>query len=229
MLAEQENMPLNDVNAKSSLEKVRNVEDRFIPQPTPSHMKSLILLTVLILLPFGAQGQVAQLWQIDAAHSAVNFKIRHFFTPIPGAFTKWDGVIRFDAANLAGSSIDVLIDVTSINTKNDRRDAHLRTPDFFDATTHPTIRFKSERIVKTGDNTFAAHGTLSMKDVTKPFTLPFIFLGSMPHPRGGTVAGFKAESQLLRNDFGVGTGGYIETSTIGNEVDIEILLELIAR
>jgi polyisoprenoid-binding protein YceI len=192
-------------------------------------MRSFLLLTVLFLLPFGARAQEAQLWQIDAAHSAVNFKIRHFFTPIPGAFTKWDGVIRFDAANLAGSSIDVLIDVTSINTKNDRRDAHLRTPDFFDATTFPTIRFKSARIVKTGDNTFAAHGSLTMKDVTKPFVLPFTFLGAMPHPRGGTVAGFKAESQLLRNDYGVGTGGYIETSTIGNEVEIEILLELIAR
>lgn len=192
-------------------------------------MKTLILFFALILLPFSAKSQEAQLWQIDAAHSAVNFKIRHFFTPVPGAFTKWDGVIRFDAANLAGCSIDVLIDVTSVNTKNERRDAHLRTPDFFDATTYPTIHFASSRIEKTGDNTFVAHGTLTMKNVSKPYALPFTFLGSMPHPRGGTVAGFKAETQLLRNDYGVGTGGYVETTTIGNEVDIEILLELIAR
>lgn len=192
-------------------------------------MKSILTLLAVLTLTVGSHAQEARLWQVDAAHSAVNFKIRHFFTPVSGSFTNWDGVIRFDPDNLAGSSITASISVPSVNTANERRDNHLRTPDFFDATTFPTIRFASTRIEKTGDNTFLAHGNLTIKDVTKPIALPFTFLGSMPHPRGGTVAGFKATTQILRNDYGVGTGGYVETTTIGNEVDIEILLELIAR
>ncbi len=192
-------------------------------------MKSFLLSLILLVTVSVASAQEATLWAVDKSHSAVTFKIRHFFTPIAGSFSDWDGVIRFDAANLKGSSINVSINASSVNTANERRDAHLRTADFFETEKYPTMRFVSTSIQKTGENSFVAVGNLTIKETTKEIRLPFTFLGSMPHPRGGTVAGFKANYQILRNDYGVGTGSYVETSTIGNEVDIEILLEVVNR
>jgi polyisoprenoid-binding protein YceI len=171
----------------------------------------------------------APTWNIDHSHSAVNFQIRHFFTPVPGMFQAWGGTIQFDANNLEGSKIDISIDIESVNTKNDRRDAHLRNADFFDAEKYPTMTFVSNTIRSAGDNKFIATGDLTIKDVTQTIELPFEFLGAMEHPgRANTmVAGFKANYSLLRNDFGVGTGDYIQTAVIGNEVSIEVLLEVL--
>lgn len=173
----------------------------------------------------------APTWTIDANHSAVNFRIRHFFTPVPGVFERWGGTLKFDANNLEGSSIDVELQVASINTKNERRDGHLRTADFFDAEKFPTMRFVSNEIRSTGDNSFVAVGQLTIKETTKTIELPFEFLGAMPDPQreGMTVAGFRAETSILRNDYGVGTGDYIQTAVIGNEVSIEVFLEVRAR
>lgn len=173
----------------------------------------------------------APTWAIDANHSAVNFRIRHFFTPVPGVFERWGGTLKFDANNLEGSSIDVELQVASINTKNERRDNHLRTADFFDAEKYPTMRFVSNEIRSAGGNNFVAVGELTIKETTKTIELPFEFLGAMPDPQreGMTVAGFRAETTILRNDYGVGTGDYIQTAVIGNEVSIEVFLEVRAR
>jgi polyisoprenoid-binding protein YceI len=192
-------------------------------------MKPILFSLIMLVSASAASAQEATLWAIDKAHSSINFKIRHFFTPVAGSYGDWDGVLRFDPANLKGSSINVSINAVSVNTANERRDAHLRTADFFETEKYPTLRFVSTDIQKTGENAYVAVGTLTIKETSKQIRLPFTFLGSMPHPRGGTVAGFKANYQILRNDFGVGTGGYIETQTIGNEVDIEILLEVVNR
>jgi polyisoprenoid-binding protein YceI len=192
-------------------------------------MKSILLSLILLVSVSAATAQDATLWAVDKSHSSINFKIRHFFTPVAGSYGDWDGVIRFDAANLKGSSINMSINAGSVNTANERRDAHLRTADFFETDKFPTMRFVSNNIQKMGENSFVAVGNLTIKETTKEIRLPFTFLGSMPHPRGGTVAGFKANYQILRNDYGVGTGGYVETQTIGNEVDIEILLEVVNR
>lgn len=192
-------------------------------------MKSILLSLILLVTVSAATAQEATLWAVDKSHSSVNFKIRHFFTPVAGSYGDWDGVIRFDPANLKGSSINMSINAGSVNTANERRDAHLRTADFFETEKFPTMRFVSTNIQKMGENSFVAVGNLTIKETTKEIRLPFTFLGSMPHPRGGTVAGFKANYQILRNDYGVGTGGYVETQTIGNEVDIEILLEVVNR
>jgi polyisoprenoid-binding protein YceI len=192
-------------------------------------MKILALLLTLFVTTSIASAQEATLWAVDKAHSTINFQIRHFFTPVSGTFTDFDGVLRFDPANLAGSSLDFSINVPSVDTKNERRDAHLRTADFFEVEKYPSIRFVSSSIENTGENTFVAVGKLTIKETTTDIRLPFTLLGTMPHPRGGTVAGIKANYELLRNDYGVGTGSYVETGTIGNEVSIEILLEVINR
>jgi polyisoprenoid-binding protein YceI len=174
------------------------------------------------------RAQNATAWTIDASHSAVNFRIRHFFTPVPGVFERWGGTINFDANNLAASSIDIAIEVASVNTKNTRRDEHLRNPDFFEAEKYPNMTFKSSSIRRTGENAFVAVGQLTIKETTQTIELPFEFLGSMPHPwRENTeVAGFKANYSLSRLAFGVGSGDFVQTTVVGDQVDIEIFLEV---
>jgi polyisoprenoid-binding protein YceI len=172
----------------------------------------------------------ATAWQIDKSHSAVNFTINHFFTPVDGNFDDYSAEVYFDPENLEGSHIDVTIPVASVNTRNDRRDGHLKTADFFDAETWPEIRFVSSEIVRDGESNFVARGQLTIRDVTMDFDLPFELLGVMDHPmRENTrVAGIVANAELMRNDFGVGTGDWRATAVVGNRVNIQLNLELLA-
>ncbi|MCC5925954.1 MAG: YceI family protein [Bacteroidetes bacterium] len=167
-------------------------------------------------------------WTIDAAHSSVKFNIRHFFTPVPGTFERWSGAIHFDPENLAGSKIDVTIDVSSVNTQNTRRDEHLRDPDFFEVTTWPEMTFRSTDIRAAGDNEFIATGELTIRDVSKTIELPFRLLGVMDHPmRENTlVAGFEANTSLSRLEYGVGSGSFVQTAVVGEDVNIDIFLEV---
>jgi polyisoprenoid-binding protein YceI len=169
-------------------------------------------------------------WQVDKSHSAINFTINHFFTPVDGTFNDYEAEVIFDPADLGSSSIDVTIDVASVNTRNERRDGHLQTDDFFNAERYPHIRFLSNRITQDGENSFVAHGELTIRDVTKEYNLPFELLGVMDHPmrENSKVAGIVASAELMRNDFGVGTGDWRATAVVGNKVNIQLNLELLA-
>jgi polyisoprenoid-binding protein YceI len=137
-------------------------------------------------------------------------------------------MLLFDPNNLEGSKIDISLEVGSINTKNERRDNHLRTDDFFNAEEFPTMKFVSTEIRSTGENAYVAVGELTIKETTKTIELPFKLLGVMADPRdeNTTIAGFSAETKILRNEYGVGSGDYIQTAVIGDEVTIEINLEV---
>lgn len=167
-------------------------------------------------------------WEIDSAHSAINFTINHFFTPVDGTFEDYDATVMFNPDDLENSSIDVTIPVTSINTRNDRRDGHLQSEDFFNAEQWPNISFESSSIESRGDNEFVAIGELTIRDVTRDFELPFTLQGMMDHPmqENTTVAGIVANAQLMRTDFGVGVGDWAATAVVGDEVDIQLNLEL---
>ncbi|REL38424.1 polyisoprenoid-binding protein [Rhodohalobacter sp. SW132] len=167
-------------------------------------------------------------WEIDKSHSAINFKINHFFTPVDGTFEDYEATVLFDPENLEGSSLDVVIPVNSINTRNDRRDGHLQSEDFFNAEQWPTITFNSTSIESRGDNEFVAIGTMTIRDVTHEFELPFSLLGVMDHPmRENTrVAGIVANAELMRTDYGVGVGDWAATAVVGDRVNIELNLEL---
>lgn len=169
-------------------------------------------------------------WQIDKSHSAINFTINHFFTPVDGSFDDYTADVKFDPADLENSSIDVEIQVASVNTRNERRDGHLKTDDFFNAANYPSIKFVSNRITAEGDNNFIAHGQITIRDVSKEFSLPFELLGVMDHPmrENSKVAGIVASAVLMRNDFGVGTGDWRATAVVGNKVNIRLNLELLA-
>ena len=170
----------------------------------------------------------ATIWSVDKEHTSINFEVRHFFSNVPGTFNNYDATIFFDPQNLEESNIDVAIQVASVDTKNERRVNHLRTADFFDAETYPTITFTSSKIVATGNNEFVAKGQLTIKDITKSFELPFKLLGVMDHPwqENTVVAGMTSEFQILRNDYGVGTGNYVSDAVIGNEINVKLNIEL---
>ncbi|RNC84553.1 MAG: polyisoprenoid-binding protein [Balneola sp.] len=193
--------------------------------------QKLFTLLSLVALSFASVAMVniqSTPWTVDKSHSSVNFEIRHFFSNVAGSFEDYSADVKFSPDNLGESSIDVSIAVASVNTKNERRDGHLQSGDFFEVETYPNITFTSDRIEATGDNNFVAYGTLTIKDVSKDFELPFTLLGVMDNPfREGTmVAGITSEFQLLRNDFGVGTGDWVSDTVIGNEVEVTLNLEL---
>lgn len=188
-----------------------------------------ILMVALVALSGLALTNIAATaWQIDKTHSAINFSVRHFFTPVTGSFSDYEAVIHFDPENLEESNIDVTINVNSIDTKNARRDGHLQSEDFFGAEKWPTISFKSSEIQSTGENTFIAKGKLTIKDVTKDFELPFNLLGMGDHPmrEGAKIAGITASATIDRSAFGVGTGDWASDAVVGDEVSVELLLEL---
>lgn len=188
-------------------------------------------LKILSLIVFGivsiaAVSYTSTAWTVDKAHSSVNFEVRHFFTPVDGTFSDYNVTVNFDPANLKESMIDVEIMVGSIDTKNERRNGHLKTADFFNAEKYPKITFKSTKIESKGDNKFVAHGDLTIKDVTKKIEMPFTLLGVMDHPRGGKVAGISSQFVIDRNAYGVGTGDWAETTVVGKDVTAKLNLEL---
>lgn len=195
-------------------------------------MKNTLKLLSLIIFGFAsiaAVSFVATPWTVDKAHSNINFEVRHFFTPVDGTFSDYNAEIIFDPANLDESMINVEIMISSIDTKNEKRNDHLRTADFFNAEKYPKMTFKSSKIESKGNNKFVAHGELTIKDVTKKIEMPFTLLGVMDHPRGGKVAGISSEFVIDRNAFGVGTGDFVSDAVIGKEVTAKLNLELTTK
>lgn len=189
---------------------------------------TIFALIVVSVFTLAFSAMQAQQWRVDKSHSAINFSVKHFFTPVHGTFNDYEAAITFDPENLQESHIDVTISVNSVDTKNQRRDNHLRTDDFFGAETWPNITFKSSRIEKTGESEFVAYGQLTLKEVTKEIELPFTLLGIMEHPRreGTKIAGITATTTINRTDYEVGTGDWASNAVVGDMVTVEILLEL---
>ena len=191
-------------------------------------MRRFATITALVLfLSAPALAADAPAWTIDPAHSTISFSVRHIFTPVQGNFERVSGTLRFDPENLEGSRVSVEIPVDGVNTRNERRDGHLKTADFFAADSYPAMRFESARIVRQGDDRYLRAGTLTIHGVSKDVALPFTLLGVGDHPMraGHLVAGARLEATVKRNDFGVGSGTWAETAVVGDDVTIEISIE----
>ena len=175
-------------------------------------------------------GPLTQVWGIDKTHSEMTFSIRHIVSRVRGTFRQWEGTITIpDPARWeVGSSIDVAIQTASIFTDNERRDAHLRTSDFFLADSFPVITFRSTRIERAGDKA-KIHGNLTMRGVTKPVVLEGEFLGSQG-PDAQRI-GFEASTTLNRLDYGVAWNRAVEGGgvTLGDEVKIELSISAVRR
>jgi len=186
------------------------------------HRKNLIIAFVaLLLLPLAASAQPTT-WVVDPVHSNVGFKVRHFLTPVSGQFEEFSGTIVYDADNPSSSSVEMVVQAESIDTDNERRDGHLRSPDFFDVTNHPTLSFKSKKVAAVGDN-LAVTGDLSIRGVTKEVTIPVQVLGVM-----GDKAGFASEFTVDRQDYGVSWNRALDQggTILGDEVSVELTFEV---
>jgi polyisoprenoid-binding protein YceI len=175
---------------------------------------------------FLATGLRAQTFKIDPVHSSVGFSIRHLVSNVKGRFTDFSGTIVYDSKKTENSSVNVTIKTTSIDTDNENRDNHLRSPDFFDAEKNPEITFQSSKVVKKGKK-FLVQGTLNLHGVEKSVSFPCQILGTMKDPKGNARAGFEAELSLNRKDFGITWNRTLDQGglMLGEEVKIMLAVE----
>jgi polyisoprenoid-binding protein YceI len=169
-------------------------------------------------------------WDFDLSHSSLNFHVRHLMvSKVHGRFSIWSGVLELDEQDITRSSIDVTIDATSVDTKEDKRDAHLRSADFFDVEKFPTLTFKSTKVEKKGDDEVAMTGDLTIHGVTKSVTLAVELGGQVKDPWGGTRTGFSAKTSINRKDFGLGWNAVLEAGgvVVGEKVEITLEIEAI--
>jgi polyisoprenoid-binding protein YceI len=167
-------------------------------------------------------------WQIDPKHSLVEFSVRHLtITTARGRFAKVSGLIVEDAADLSRSCVAVEIEVASVDTGEAQRDAHLKSPDFFDAERYPTITFKSIRVIPGPDDRFQVEGALTIRGVTRPVTLEVERGGTVTNPSGAEVVGFSAETRINRRNFGMTFNMALEAGgmAVGEQVRIRLEIE----
>lgn len=172
-------------------------------------------------------------FQVDRGHSEVGFNVRHIFNQVHGRFNDYDAAITYDPKDVANSSVSATIRDSSIFTGVERRDAHLRTNDFFWADKYPTITFKSTKVVPGKDDKhFAVQGNLTIRDVTKPVTLDTQFLGMGPVSINGhaigTQAGFIAKTTVNRKDYGIVWNRALDQGGMMLDDDVELVLNIAA-
>lgn len=210
---------------------------------TMTRIITSVLTSFLLVFSFVAQPALASsgeeaaagvdhhermVWDIDNNHSNILFKINHFFNEIPGTFHNFGGEVVFDPENAENSEFDIEIIVASVDTNVQDRDSHLRTDDFFDVQSYPTMHFRSTEVRHVEGSDYVAHGQLRIKDVTREVELPFEFLGVREHLMRDNVlvAGLNGNLTINRTDFGVGVGDFASTAVIGDEVNIQITLQV---
>jgi Uncharacterized conserved protein len=171
-------------------------------------------------------------WAVDTTHSSIDFSIRHMMiAKVKGSFNRFDASIEADPEDLTTADIAFSVDVASVDTRNDDRDAHLRSADFFDAENHPTMTFKATKIVKTGDGEYDVTGDLTIRGVTRSETFKVTFEGAGNDPWGNYKAGFSAEGAIKRSDYGLTWNAALETGgvLVGDDVKIHLEIEAVEQ
>ena len=169
-------------------------------------------------------------WRIDAAHTTVSFKVRHLgVTWVQGEFQRVSGKVRYDRKNPGAAAADIVIDAASINTRNARRDNHLRNDDFLLVEKHPSITFKSKSVKNVSSDSLALVGDLTIRGVTKEVVLKVADIsGEVTTGRGTVKMGASATTRINRKEFGVKYNRLLDAGglVVGNEVRITIDVEL---
>lgn len=169
-------------------------------------------------------------WNIDPAHTHVEFAVRHLMiTTVKGRFADVKGIVRTDDADLSKGAVDVTIAAASIDTREAQRDAHLRSADFFDVEKFPMITFRSSRVEPGSGNSFRLIGDLTIRGVSREVTLDGTTEGRTKDPWGGERAGFSATGKIKRGDFGLTWNQLLEAGgvAVGDEIKISIDAELV--
>ena len=171
-------------------------------------------------------------WKIDPAHSEINFTVRHMMiSNVRGRFERFDGVVNFDEANPANTTVDVTIEAGSISTREPQRDGHLRSPDFLSADQYPHLTFKSTRVEVLDPQHARLHGDLTIREVTRPVVLQVEYSGTSKSPWGATSAGFTASTKISRKDWDLTWNVALETGgwLVGDEIKIDLEMEIVKQ
>lgn len=172
-----------------------------------------------------------QTWTIDSSHSSVHFTVRHLvFAKVHGAFKTFSGELGFDEKSGDFAKVNATIDAASVDTGEEKRDAHLRSADFFEAEKFKTLTFASTKIEKDGEG-YKLHGDLTIHGQTKPVVLAVEALGRAKDPWGNTRAAFSATVSINRKDFGLVWNQVLDAGglAVSDKVDITLDIQAIAK
>ncbi|QQT25923.1 YceI family protein [Sphingobacterium spiritivorum] len=166
---------------------------------------------------------MATIWNLDSAHSELEFKVKHMMiSNVKGLFQDFEIQLEGNGEDLSAATIKAAIKTDSINTKNEQRDQHLKSGDFFDAANYPEIKFVSTSIVKKSEDEFAVTGDLTIKDVTKPITLDVDFGGIAVDPWGNSKVGYTFSGKINRSDYGLTWNAALETGGVMVSEEVKI-------
>ncbi len=171
-------------------------------------------------------------WSLDPMHSELGFKIKHMMlSNVSGSFTKFHVKVETDGDDFSSAKIAASIEVASINTNNEQRDAHLRNADFFEVESHPNIEFKSTKIEKTGVNIFTVLGNLTIKEITKPITIQVEYNGVGKDQSGNLKSGFSLNGKINRKDWGISYNSILDTGglALGEELKVNGEIQLVKQ
>ena len=172
------------------------------------------------------------IWKIDPSHSVVEFSVKHMmFATVKGRFATFEGEIVTHPEDPTEGEVNVVIDADSIDTRDAKRDEHLRSGDFFGTGDNPQLVFKSTRVEHVPGPTFRVHGDLTIKGITRPVVLHATFNGSGVNPWGMTVASWSATTEIDRTDWDLNYNAALETGgvLIGNTVKISLEIEAVQQ
>jgi polyisoprenoid-binding protein YceI len=169
-------------------------------------------------------------WALDPAHSEIQFKVKHMMiSTVSGEFVRFDASIETEGDDFTQAQIKFNADVNSVSTKNEQRDGHLKSEDFFDAANHPELTFESTSLNQAGDGQYTLSGNLTIKGVTQPVTLDVEHTGVIKDPYGNNRAGFEVMGKINRKDFGLTwhqlteTGGLIVSDEVRIFANVEFV------
>ena len=166
-------------------------------------------------------------WNVDPAHSSIDFKIRHMMvSKVKGTFRTFDATIEADVEDLTTATIEFTVDVGSVDTRNEDRDNHLRSADFFDAENHPKMTFKATKIIKKSPGEYEVTGDLTIRETTKQETFTLSYLGSGKDPGGNIKAGFEAHGSISRSEYGLKWNAALETGGVLVADQVQISLDI---
>jgi polyisoprenoid-binding protein YceI len=187
-----------------------------------------LLASLLAIAPAFAFAATSS-WSVDPAHSQVGFGVKHLvISTVRGEFKTYTGKIVLDEADVTKSTVDATIDVNSIDTKVADRDAHLKSPDFFDAAKYPSMTFKSSKVAKAGKGKLKVTGDLTLHGVTKPVVLDVATTPEVKGMQGETRRGFAGTTKISRKAFGLTWNNLVEAGpAVGDEVTITLELEAV--
>lgn len=191
------------------------------------------ITAILTLVLFAAMFNVSSAqttWNFDKSHTSIGFNVTHLLiTTVEGRFKEFNGTIVTKGDSFENAEVDFWADVASIDTDNEKRDAHLKSDDFFNAEKYPKLIFKGKSMKKTGENRYKLTGDLTIRDVTKSVTLDVQYKGMTKDPWGNTKAGFRISGELNRFDYNLKWNTVTEAggAVVSKEVELVVNVQLV--